>query len=121
MHPFRAALSLGVALLLGCASDVATETPVDEGPPIECRGSRAPEQALIDPDDPTYEDADFSNELVRTMFERSRTSNAAAYRSYRAALENADVLSCAFCACGCAGTLKHVSAIDCFKDMHGFT
>lgn len=111
-----------VALLTACSSDATpAAAPVDEGPPVECRGTSMPERDVVNPDDPTFSDSNFTNEQVREMFAKSRANNAAAYRSYSAAKANADVLSCAFCSCGCSGPLRHMSALDCFKDMHGFT
>lgn len=106
-------------LLIGCASDGAAPI-VDNGPAAACYGSKDAAAALIDPDNPTFADSAITNAEVREKFSRARERNSGAYRAYRAALANADVLSCAFCKCGCAGGIGHVSALDCFKDMHGF-
>jgi hypothetical protein len=109
-----------VLLLAGCAVEAPVASIIDAGPPVECRGSKAPAAPLIDPDNPQFSDETFSNAEVRDKFLRAKNDNTAAYRAYKAALANADVLSCGFCKCGCT-SLGHVSAIDCFKDMHGFT
>ncbi len=115
------ARALLTVVLLGCAGRDDAPPAVDEGPAIACYGSKDPAATLIDPDAPTYSDADNPLDDVRARFSKARATNAAAYRAYAAAKKNADVLGCGFCKCGCARSLGHESALDCFKDMHGFT
>lgn len=89
--------------------------------PIVCDlGTMYPDLPLIDPDNPDYEDAIYSKAQVKEAFAKDKADNGSAYRAYKAALQHQDVLACAFCACGCAPSIGHLSAIDCFKDMHGF-
>lgn len=83
-------------------------------------GTMYPGQPLIDPDAPDFEDEVYSKQQVAEAFAADKAKNGPAYRAYKAALVHQDVLECAFCACGCAPSIGHLSAIDCFKDMHGF-
>ena len=98
------------------------EEPVEEPEPdVECPlGSKWPERGTINPDDPEYEDEEFTNEEVRRIFAQGKAENSAAYRAYKIAYDNQAVLECAFCACGCERSIGHRSNVDCFKDMHGF-
>ena len=84
-------------------------------------GSSYLDLGVIDPDDPSFEDGDWAEEDVRDAFADARDHDSKTYRAYRAAREHAGLLECAFCSCGCAASDGHLSALDCFKDMHGFT
>ena len=84
-------------------------------------GTMYPNSAVIDPDNPDFEDAQHSRAQVIQTFADAKTADNQAYQAYRAARDYADLLTCPFCACGCADSIGHLSAIDCFKDMHGFT
>lgn len=84
-------------------------------------GTVYPTRGVINPDDPNYEGDGFSKQQVSEMFSRVKAENGPAYRAYKAAFNNADNLHYAFCGCGCALVSNHISAVDCFKDMHGFT
>jgi hypothetical protein len=79
-----------------------------------------PNLAVIDPDAPQYSDANWTEADVAKLFSQAKIDQDLAYLAYRAARDHADVLDCAFCSCGCAPSVGHRSAIDCFKDMHGF-
>lgn len=106
------------ALLVGCAVDAPSATTT-ASPPSGCLPSKWPDRAVIDPDAPAFEDAAYTREKVEELFAGAKASSSSAYRAYRAARDHADVLACGFCACGCAAD-GHLSALDCFKDMHGF-
>ena len=84
-------------------------------------GTMDPDAPLIDPDAPVFSDASWTQEEVEAAFAAAREEDSTAYRAYRAAGAWPDHLSCAWCACGCAAADGHQSALDCFKDMHGFT
>lgn len=105
--------------------DAAPET-VDAGPdipvePIQCLGTVYPDSGPIDPDNPVYENEYYTQEQVTKMFAQAKADNTKVYRAYLAGLLYPDLLECAFCYCGCASpSFNHVSAVDCFKDMHGF-
>lgn len=89
--------------------------------PVVCElGTMYPTWPPIDPDNPDFEDDVFSKEQVIETFATDKAKNGDAYRAYKAALVHQDVLDCAFCSCGCTPSIGHLSAIDCFKDMHGF-
>jgi len=88
--------------------------------PIECFGTVYPGIAPIDPDNPVYSDAEWTQQEVTEAFAEAKAGNTLAYKAYKAAYELGDILECAFCACGCEPLVGHLSATDCFKDMHGF-
>jgi hypothetical protein len=75
---------------------------------------------MIDPDAPVYQDAVWTQPEVDQAFAAAKAQSSSAYRAYRAARDHAEYMPCAFCGCGCASAAGHASAIDCFKDMHGF-
>lgn len=104
------------AALLGCSSDPPAELTCDLGSLYEGQPS-------IDPDDPgDYSEEGWSNEDVIAAFEQAKADDSDAYRAYLFARDHSELLECAFCACGCSITDEgHLSASDCFKDMHGFT
>lgn len=83
-------------------------------------GTGYPEANIIDPDAPDYEDASHTTEQVRGLFGDARAADSQAYRAYEAAHANPDVMRCAFCPCGCSAG-GHMSAADCFKDLHGLS
>lgn len=83
-------------------------------------GTMYPDRTVIDPDAPVYQDADWTQQAVTTAFAEAKAQNSQAYRAYKAANKYTQYLQCAFCACGCATSPGHKSAIDCYKDMHGF-
>jgi hypothetical protein len=113
---FMICLLIG-ALVVGCGGDDPIKTTGDPGPPL---GTLYPDRQVIDPDNPVYEDAEWSQETVQQMFTSAKAQDAAAYRAYKAARQHAYLLEWAFCACGCDDSAHHVSAVDCFKDMHGY-
>ena len=84
-------------------------------------GTMYPGTGVIDPDAPVFSDANWPQDKVTQTFAQAKTDASTAYLAYRAARDYAKYLDCAFCACGCAQSIGHLSAIDCFKDMHGFT
>jgi hypothetical protein len=88
---------------------------------VTCLGTLYPGVGVINPDNPDYSDSLWSKTEVKTKFAQAKAQGLQVYKAYKAAYDNADVLYCAFCACGCAGNPGHLSAVDCFKDMHGFT
>lgn len=102
-------------------ADLAAPAGDADGSGSGCLGTVYPDLAVIDPDDPSYADGDHTAEEVRAMFAVERADDTQTYRAYRAAHTWPDLIECAFCACGCATGLGHVSALDCFKDLHGFT
>ena len=65
--------------------------------------------------------AGFLGFLRLSQFSIAKAEGMDAYKAYKAAFDNAEVLECAFCNCGCYPEPGHLSATDCFKDMHGFT
>lgn len=86
----------------------------------ECElGSTYGEAPAIDPAAPAAGADQTPAEEVAAAFEGlDPTSDA--WRAYAfASSPQGGVLECAFCACGCATTEGHLSAIDCFKDLHG--
>lgn len=85
-----------------------------------CLNSMYGNDPQIDPDNPVYSDASVDQATVTQLFASAAATNSKAYRAYRAAFENPVVLKCAFCDCGCNASVGHTSAVDCFKDMHGF-
>lgn len=105
-----------LALLAGCA-------PQKAGAGLQScdLGTAFPDAAVIDPDAPVYSDAGWSQAEVEVAFADAASTNSTVYRAYKAANAHPDYLVCAFCACGCADSAGHLSALDCFKDMHGFT
>lgn len=84
-------------------------------------GSVYPDAHVIDPDTPNYSDAHWTQAEVEEAFVEAASDDSRAYQAYAAARDHADLLECAFCDCGCAPSVDHLSAVDCFKDMHGFT
>jgi hypothetical protein len=84
-------------------------------------GTVYPSQQVIDPDNPVYQDASVTQAEVTEMFAQAKAEDTSAYRAYRAARDFVEYMECPFCACGCAAGSGHLSAIDCFKDTHGFT
>lgn len=92
----------------------------DTGEDPTCLGTKYPGKGTIDPDNPDFEDALWTKEEVQNKFAAAKAQDLPAYHAYRAASRASAVLECAFCACGCATSDAHLSAIDCFKDMHGF-
>lgn len=89
--------------------------------PVECTlGTLYPDRAVIDPDNPDYEEEFHSKAEVTQMFAKAKADNTKAYRGYIAAKKYPDLLLCAFCPCGCGDNPGHLSAVDCFKDFHGF-
>lgn len=116
-----ASLALVAALGAGCS----TTSPTCSGAAcatdgsVACLGSFQPAWPVIDPDAPVFTDAAHTQAQVETMFADARARDTAAYRAYRAARDLGDRLTCAYCACGCAVD-GHLSAQDCFKDLHGF-
>lgn len=117
---------LDAEVTLDAAADAEVVQPdmtpdLEPDGPVECFGTIYPGIDPIDPDAPIYSDADWTQEQVTVAFDDAKAGNTLAYRAYKAAYELGDILECAFCACGCASLVDHVSAMDCFKDMHGFT
>jgi len=84
-------------------------------------GTMYPGVEVIDPDAPVFQDGTWSQQEVVDAFAQAKAEGNTAYLGYRAARDYVQYLDCAFCACGCAPAIGHLSAIDCFKDMHGFT
>jgi hypothetical protein len=93
------------------------------GPVVCDLGTIYPNRQLIDPDNPDYEESGWTKQQVIDAFADAKAQNNQAYRAYRAAFQYSEYMECPFCACGCAAPSlsNHLSAIDCFKDMHGFT
>lgn len=83
-------------------------------------GTMYPNEPLIDPDNPVYQDATWTQQAVTQAFAQAKAENSLAYQGYRAARDYEKYMECPFCACGCEELIGHLSAIDCFKDMHGF-
>jgi hypothetical protein len=83
-------------------------------------GTMYPAANVIDPDNPLYSDASITQQEVTDKFATAKAQNTSAYRAYRAARDNVGYMPCAYCKCGCGSSIGHESAIDCFKDMHGF-
>lgn len=107
------------------ATAVDRAAPADEGAApdaqaVACLGTKYPEGSVIDPDNPDFEDVLNTKAEVIKKFATAKANNLPAYRAYKAALTYAHLLPCAFCPCGCDGSEAHVSAVDCFKDLHGF-
>jgi hypothetical protein len=94
------------------------DVPVE---PIQCLGTVYPDSGPFDPDNPIYEDEYYTQEQVTKMFAQAKEDNTKAYRAYLAAYLYPELLECAFCYCGCSEPpTNHISALDCFKDIHGF-
>ena len=103
------------------AIDVAADVTTNADAAASCElGTMYPDAPAIDPDAPVYEDASWTQAEVTAAFAEAKAQNTYAYQAYRAASELGSLLECPFCACGCAPSIGHRSAIDCFKDMHGF-
>lgn len=102
----------------------AGESGVDaagDAPAVVCDlGTMYPTLDVIDPDAPVYSDASWTQGAVVALFDNAKAKGSIEYLAYRAARDYSHVLDCAFCSCGCAPSIGHLSAIDCFKDMHGF-
>jgi len=105
-------------------SGAAGESGVDaagDAPAVVCDlGTMYPTLDVIDPDAPVYSDASWTQDAVVASFAKAKAESSMAYLAYRAARDYSHFLDCAFCSCGCAPGIGHLSAIDCFKDMHGF-
>lgn len=103
-------------------SDPVPDPDEEEPAGVACElGTIYPADGVIDPDAPVYSDSTWTQEEVEAAFAAARAENNAYYRGYLAAHKYPEVLECAFCACGCASmSISHLSAVDCFKDMHGF-
>ncbi len=107
---------------VGAPSDAPSDATGDlrpDGAP-ECLGTMYPGIGPIDPDAPVFSDATWTQQEVTAAFLEAKVQNSDAYRAYKAALSLGDILECAFCICGCHESIGHLSAADCFKDMHGF-
>ncbi|NOY25094.1 MAG: hypothetical protein GXP62_04390 [Oligoflexia bacterium] len=102
----------------GATADAGSSTGT-----IECTlGSVYGDAPTIDPDNPVYSDSEWTQADIEAAFAQAQADNTTAYQAYHfAASADGSILECAFCACGCATTQGHLSAIDCFKDMHGFS
>jgi hypothetical protein len=112
-----------VACLFACSENGEPGGNAGAGgaPQLACDlGSVYPAADVIDPDAPVYQDATWTQPEVEQAFAEAKTQSSPAYRAYRAARDHAEYMRCAFCSCGCAPVAGHLSAIDCFKDMHGF-
>lgn len=135
MGPGRAAVVAGIVLALcACGTDAgggssnasgsggtAAGGSGGEASGIVCSlGTMYPDRAVIDPDAPVYHDSAWSQQEVTDSFAQAKAQDSQAYRAYKAANKYTQYLQCAFCACGCATQPGHKSAIDCYKDMHGF-
>lgn len=112
-----------LVLLAGCGEDEASAgTGGASGDGGICQlGTLYPSAGVIDPDSPVFSDEMHTQADVTDLFAKAKAESSPAYAAYLAARENAGVLGCAFCACGCASSIGHLSAVDCFKDLHGFT
>lgn|GEM_PF-6868320 len=100
---------------------VALDQSLADASVVQCTlGTMYPGVAVIDPDNPVYEDAFNTQAQVEQKFASGKIANSKAYRGYKAAWKYPELLLCAFCACGCEDSPGHLSAVDCFKDMHGF-
>ncbi len=88
--------------------------------PDECLGTVYPDRDVIDPDDPNYAGDGYSADEVDALFAQGAAEGSDAYLAYVAAAAYPDLLECAWCACSCHVSAGHESAVDCFKDMHGF-
>jgi hypothetical protein len=123
----KAALGLGSALLFAsaCGDDETARKepePTGDAAGVLCElGTMYPGVETIDPDAPVFEDASWPQSKVTDSFAQAKASGSTAYWAYKAARAQQNVLDCAFCSCGCAQGIGHKSAVDCFKDMHGFT
>jgi Protein of unknown function with PCYCGC motif len=114
-----------LCLLAGCGES-AEPAPSGAGgtssQALSCDlGSAFPDSPIIDPDASVYQDENWTQDEVTAAFAQAKLDDSAAYRAYQAARKHEAHMTCAFCACGCAEESGHLSAIDCFKDMHGFT
>ena len=121
----REAVSIVVLLALIMVIDSCNSTSPKNGDEqysgiSDCLGSIYPDRGVINPDDPQYEDNIYTFEQVRQMFAQAKQENSRAYRAYKAAYTYSHLANCAFCACGCSESSGHLSAVDCFKDIHGF-
>ena len=116
-HRFAIAVLLVVVLASGCI-----RKECEGSGEVSCElGSVYPDAEVIDSDDPTYSDGNWTQAEAQEAFAEARQDNTDAYRAYAAARDHAELLECAFCDCGCASSVEHLSAVDCFKDMHGFS
>jgi len=131
----RAAIVAGTVLaLLSCGTDAGSGSSNAAGAggtvaggaggtsaDIVCSlGTMYPNRTVIDPDAPVYSDSGWTQQQVTDAFAQAKAQNSQAYRAYKAANKYTQYLQCAWCACGCATSPGHKSAIDCYKDMHGF-
>jgi hypothetical protein len=122
----RAVHLLAALLLLGACGEKSDSPASGAGgtssQTLSCDlGSAFPDKPIIDPDAPVYQDADWTQDEVTQAFAQAKLDYSSAYRAYQAARKNEAYMTCAFCNCGCSEASGHLSAIDCFKDMHGFT
>lgn len=104
---------------VGLQPDAAT-SDVGVGPVACTLGTVYPNSSVIDPDNPKYSDSKYTAVQVKTEFAQAKQFNSKAYKAYKAAFEHPELMECGFCPCGCQTLDGHESAIDCFKDMHGF-
>ena len=109
----------GVLLDAGSGASDAMVADADEEP-VQCLGTIYPNEGQIDPDKPVYSSEWQTQEETEKAFAQAKADGTNAYKAYKAAFDNPEVLLCAFCPCGCHESNKHQSAMDCFKDMHGF-
>jgi hypothetical protein len=111
---------LVAVLAVACSADPPSDPA--QAPTTLCDyGSVYPNASVIDPDNPVYQDGSWTQQEVIDNFEQAKLLGKDAYPAYRAARDHAQYMECAYCKCGCGGpALGHESAIDCFKDMHGF-
>ena len=116
--PKLAALMAVLFVVVSCSESPES---VDDDTPPTCLESVYPDEGVIDPDDPQFEDSTRTREQVQSMFAHAKETNSDVYWAYKAASDSPELIQCAYCACGCAITEDHLSAIDCFKDLHGFT
>ena len=116
------AIALGFVAFVAMAACGDESAPRASGASAACDlGTMYPAKDVIDPDAPKFADANWTQQQVSAAFAQAKTDNTSAYQGYRAARDYKQYLECAFCACGCYPSIGHLSAIDCFKDMHGFT
>lgn len=112
-----------LCLLIGCSGSRAHDdagVTADAGAGECTLGSFYADRDVINPDDPVYEDANWSQAEVTEKFAEAKATDAQSYRAYKIAYQYPDLMQCGFCPCGCDRSLGHLSAVDCFKDMHGF-
>ena len=124
-----ALIVVGSVMLNGCDDETGVpDTTIrsdsvvaDADGVMACLGTMYPNKEAINPDNPNYSDSLWSKEEVAKKFATAKSQNMKVYAAYKAGYENSEVLECAFCDCGCNLQPGHLSAADCFKDMHGFT